>query len=152
MQFSLLNLINFRYIESPMNTTNSIKIKCAEIELLDNGIVQLKYQHDYEVELEDVKEVEKVFIQLSEGGAIFCLMDTSGRFNIYSNEAQKFLSKEASIVREEKIKASAVVIDNLANRMIARFFSKFFKPKFAMKIFSNRENAILWLEEKMNKR
>lgn len=123
-----------------------IEIECAEIYLRPDKIIVLKYKPDYDVELADVKEVEKVFIELSQGGDIYCLMDTSGRLNNYSNEAQKFLSKEASIVREDKIKCSAVVIDNLANRILAHFFSKFFKPKFRMKIHSNQSDAIQWLK------
>lgn len=126
-----------------------IKIECAEIELLDSGLILLKYQPDYEVELKDVKEVEQAFIELSSNGDIYCLMDTSGRFNNYSNEAQKFLSKEASIVQNKKIKGSAVVVDNLANRLIAKFFTKFFKPKFPVKIFATQEDGIIWLKELM---
>lgn len=125
--------------------TKKIQIDCAEIELLENGIIQLKYSSDYNVELEDVKEVEQVFIEFSQGGDIFCLMDTSGRLNNYTPEAQKYLSKEASIVKEEKMRCSAVVIDNLPNRILARFFSSFFKPQFKIQIFSSNEEALKWL-------
>ena len=101
------------------------------------------------MELEDVKQVERAFIELSSNGDIYCLMDTSGRFNNYTNEAQKFLSNEASIVQNKKIKGSAVVIDSLPNRLLAKFFSKFFKPKFPMRIFSTQEEGLAWLNELM---
>ncbi|UKN01098.1 hypothetical protein K6119_15310 [Paracrocinitomix mangrovi] len=128
-----------------MSYLKEVNIECAEIALLDSGIIQIRYKADYEVELKDVMEVEKVFIDFSESAEIFCLMDTSGRFNIFSKEAQKFLSNEASIVRENKLKGSAVVIDNLPNRIIAQFFSKFYKPQFPMKIFSSQEEGMKWL-------
>ncbi len=102
-----------------------MNIECAEITLLESGLILLKYVPDYKVELKDVKEVERVFIELSNNGDIYCIMNTSGRFNNYTNEAQKFLSKEAKIVKQNKIKGSAVVIDNLPNRLLAQFFQGF---------------------------
>lgn len=101
--------------------------------------------------MKDVKEVEKVFIELSEKGNIYCLMNTSGSYNNFTNEAQQFLPKEASIVKQNKIKGSAVVIDNLPYRLLIRFFTKFFKPKFPMKVFSNQEDGLEWLESLMSK-
>jgi hypothetical protein len=59
-----------------------LNIDCASIELLENGIILIKYKSEYEVKLKDVKEVEKAFIQLSEGRDIYCLMDTSGRYGV----------------------------------------------------------------------
>jgi hypothetical protein len=99
--------------------------------------------------LKDVKEVEKAFIQLSESSKIYCLMDTSGRYINFTSDAQKFLSNEASIVREGKIKASALVVNNLPNRFVAQLFSNFFKPNFPMKIVSNQIDALNWLKSKM---
>lgn len=132
-----------------MLITRELIIDSAEIALLDSGIIVLKYKPDYEVELEDVKQVEQALIELSSNGDIYCLMDTSGRFNSFSNEAQKFLSREASIVENKKLKGSALIIDNLPNRLLVKFFSSLFKPKFPIKIFSNQEEGLIWLEELM---
>ena len=130
-----------------MIISRECNIDCAEISLIESGVVLLKYKPDYEVDLRDVIEVEKAFIELTNSGDIYCLMDTSGRFNNYTNEAQKFLSKEASIVKNNKIKGSAVIIDNLPNRILAQFFSKIFKPNFPMKIFSNQKDGLVWLHQ-----
>jgi hypothetical protein len=128
-----------------------IEIDCAVISVLESGIILIKYRSDYEVDLKDVKEVEKSFIRLSEGGDIYCIMDTCGRFNVYTKKAQNFLAKEASLVKEGRIKCSAVVIDNLPYRLITKFFIKFFKPSFQMKIFSNEKEATSWLKREMEK-
>lgn len=133
-----------------MLTIKTSNIDCAEIELDQNDIIQLKYRPDYTVELEDVREVERVFIDLSNGNDIYCLLDMSGQFNVYTPEAQKFLSKEASIVKQKKIKCSAVVIDNLPNRLITKFFIKFYKPPFRTKIFANKESGLIWIESIKN--
>lgn len=123
-----------------------IELNCAKISLLNSGIIVIKYTSEYEVALNDVKQVEQVFIELSGNGDIFCLMDTSGSFNNFTNEAQQFLSKEASIVKQNKIKGSAVVIDNLPNRLLTRFFATIFKPKFPLKVFSNQNEGLEWLK------
>lgn len=135
-----------------MAVIDQINIECAEITLLDSGLILLKYAPDYKVELKDVKEVERVFIELSNNGDIYCIMNTSGRFNNYTNEAQKFLSNDAKIVKQNKIKGSAVVIDNLPNRLLAQFFSRVFKPKFPMKICSSQEEGLAWLNALRNKK
>lgn len=127
-----------------------VEIECAQIERLDDGIILIKYRNDYEIELDDVKVVEKVLIDISNGEDFYCIVDTSGRFNNYTNEAQKFLSKEASIVKEGKMKCSAVLIDNLPQRMVVRFFINFFKPKFKMKVFGDISSAREWLQKEMN--
>lgn len=45
------------------------------------------------------------------------------------------------------LKASAVVVDNLAYRMIANFYMTFNKPKRPYKVFGKREDAIAWLKQ-----
>lgn len=124
-----------------------IALPSARLYKFDESIIEIKYTPDYHVELEDVVEVEKAFIELSEGGNIYCLMNNAKQFNQFSQEAQKFLAAEASIVKERKMRASAVILDNLPNRILARFFLTFHKPSFKMKIFGNREDALDWLKK-----
>ena len=126
-----------------------VNIDCAEIELLNSGIISIRYKSDYEVGLKDVKEVEQVFISMSKGGAIYCLMDTLGRYNNFTEEAQKFLSKEASIVKDRKLKCSAVIIDNLPYRILIRLFTKFLRPPFKIKAFGSKDAATVWLLKEM---
>ncbi len=126
---------------------NKVEINCSVIELLPSRIIKLRYKPDFEIQLKDVRELETVFVHLAGENDIYCLMDMSGRFNTVTKEAQNFLSKEAAIVTEKKLKASAIVIDNLPNRIITKFFIKFFKPSFKTKIFSKIEQAEAWLIE-----
>lgn len=135
-----------------MSTIQSVNINCAEIELLDSGIIKLIYKPDYEVELSDAKEVEQTLIDLTHGGDIYCLMDTTGRLGGYTQEAQVYIAKNAPIVKEGKMKCSAVIIDNLPSRIFTKFFSKIFKPKFKIKVFSNQSAAMEWLLSEIDKK
>jgi len=128
-----------------MRIDNKVEINSATLELLPSLVIKLRYKQDYEIELKDVKQVERAFLNLAEEKDIYCLMDMTGKFNTITKEAQKFISKEASIVREKKLIASAVVIDNLSSRIITKIFVKLFKPPFKMKIFSTVSNGEAWL-------
>lgn len=130
-----------------MEVLRKIEIDCANIFLIENDITVIRYKNDYHVELKDVKEVEKTFIELNGDKPIYCLMDSSNRFNNYTVEAQQYLSHKASIVKRRQLQCSAVIINNLPHRLLAQFFSKFYKPSFPMKIFSNENEAIDWIKE-----
>lgn len=128
-----------------------IELECARIEKLDSGVVFLKYRNDYTIELKDTIAVEAAFVELNNEQPIYCLMDTSGQFNNLTKEAQNFLAKDASIVKSNQMRASAVIIDNLPTRLIAKFFMAFYKPIFAMKIFAKKHEAEKWLIQLMDK-
>ena len=76
-----------------MSNNEVVHIDSAIIQKMDHSIVQLRYRPDYEIELSDVKEVEKVFVDLFDSEPIHCLMDMTGRYNHITKEAQKHLSK-----------------------------------------------------------
>lgn len=131
-----------------MTIAEEIQTTNARIKLTPQDIIELRYKPDQLIELEDVMEVEQALIQLSKGGDIYCLVDLSNQYNSFTSEAQNYLSKDAPIVREGKMKKSAVVIGNLPSRLIARFFGNFYKPHFPFKIFSNKTDAIKWLSKR----
>lgn len=43
------------------------------------------------------------------------------------------------------LKATAIVVDNLAYKLISNFYLKFNKPKRPYKVFSNKQEAVEWL-------
>ncbi len=133
-----------------MPTIKSVEISCANIDLHDSGIIELKYHPEHEVEIMDAIQVESVFIEFSKGKGIYCLMDTTGRTAGYTKEAQNYLAKDAAIVKNKQMKCSAVIIDNTLNRMLTTFFMKIFKPKYKVKIFAIEKDAINWLKSEIN--
>lgn len=140
------------YSLKTMPLTKKKTIDCAEFELLSSGILLLTYKREDDITIEDVKLVEEAIIELTQGAMIYCLMDTSGRYLKFTQEAKNYLAKEAKIVQQQKVKCTAVVIDNLPNRIMTNFFLKIFKPKYSLKVFSNSDLAMNWLETELNKR
>ena len=60
------------------------------------------------------------------------------------------ITKEArdnavKIEDQSSLGASAVIVNNLAYKLIANFYMRFNKPKRPFKTFSNEKDAIEWL-------
>ncbi len=118
------------------------EIPCAIISKIDIDLVKFVYRDDYKVELSDVKMVDDIFIEFSEGRSMYGIMDAKGRYSVFTSEAQKYLSKEAPMVIQNKLLGFAIIIDSLPNRILAKFYITFFKPSYPVKIFSNEKEAM----------
>jgi len=121
------------------------EIKCATIELLSDDVILIQYLEDYAVEIDDVKELDVKLSNYLKGKKIYTITDFSNQFNSFSKEAQQFLAKEGKVIA--LLLASAVVINNLPTRLLARFFMRFHKPNYPVKIFANISNAKDWIAE-----
>lgn len=71
---------------------------------------------------------------------------------IFESEEGLTVTKEArdnAIIIEEQspCKAMAVVVENLAYKIIANFYMTFNKPKRPYKVFSNKKDALEWLKQ-----
>lgn len=123
------------------------EIACASITILRPDLIEIIYKNNYLVELEDAKAVDDVFLEFSQGNGMYTVMDTQGRYNVFSKEAQAYLAKEAPMVVQKRLLGFAIVIDNLPNRMLAKFYITFFKPNYPIKIFSEKVDARMWLDQ-----
>ena len=122
-----------------------IELPCAYIEVLDSELVHIVYKNEYDVELKDVQEVDATFNKLAKEDKLYVIMDTKGRYNGFSTEAQQYLSKETKLVERGLLGGFAILIDSLAYRMLVKFYMKFYKPNYKLKICSKQEDALKWL-------
>ncbi len=100
---------------------------------------------EYEfLEVEDILEVRKANLTLSENKPFCVLLDTRrGYFNV-SKEANKLLAgKEYA----EKRMAAALLSQSLATKLASNFFINFSKPITPTRVFSTEEEAINWLKK-----
>lgn len=95
------------------------------------------------LEVEDVKEVRRANLALSEGKPFCVLLDTSkGYFNV-SPEANKLMAdKEFS---KDRL-AAAFVVRSLASRLAGNFFLRL-KPGSPTRLFTNEAEALRWLRK-----
>lgn len=125
--------------------TSTIDLNCATIDKLPSGIIRITYKEGLEIKLNDAQQVEKAFYELAEEKHIYSLMMSLGRFIRFSRDAQDYFATKATIISQ--VRASAMVLDSLPVRLIAKFFIRFHKMHYPTRIFSSEKAAHIWLEE-----
>ena len=130
-----------------MPTISKIELDSSVIELLEPTLIHIVYKNEYEVELRDVKEVDQAFQELAGDKVVYVIMDTNEKFNTFSPEAQKYLSKGTTLVKKNQLGGFAVIINSLPYRIMVRFYMKMYKPNYKLKVFSKQDEAKVWFEK-----
>ena len=128
--------------------TQSLKLQTIElekgfIELLEGNIALLKFKEDVAFELRDAIEANKTIYSIMKGKPFLSLVDARVYGSI-SGDAREFFGKD-TLTKEIKI-AEAIVIDNLPSRLFAKFYIRSSRPANPVKIFSDINDAELWLQ------
>lgn len=127
--------------------TNEIQIlKTTEtayttISLRSDGIIHVHIKDNVVYGLEEQHENLYACIDLV-NGVKHPFMYTQGEYVTITKESRENSEKISKISPMYPI---AIIVQNLAYKLVAEFFLKFHKPKIPMKIFSNEEKAIEWL-------
>ena len=114
-----------------------------EISTLDECIFKLTPVEGTELNVEDVREMRTVYLELSKGEKFAILMDANNAFTT-TDEARKLL---ASREFTDKRFAAAFVTSSLANKIAGNFFIKFNKPSSSTKLFTDEPSALEWLKD-----
>jgi hypothetical protein len=96
------------------------------------------------LDLIDAKELDAVYVAMSEGKEVFYLVDLTAPDADLTNDAQSYFSRKARIV--PNIRAAAIIINTLQARIVARFYIQYFKPLYATRIFGSVNEANAWFE------
>ena len=104
----------------------------AEIIHLQHNLYLLKFDDNYEIELEDAIEIDQAFIKITNNQPFCVVVDARNKYSSVSNDARNFFANDPEI---------------LPIRMIANFFVKFNRPKTPTKVFNDYSKAIDWLNE-----
>lgn len=125
-----------------MNTSLGVLSKIADnIYLLDykDGIeIDLKNSVDFRNQLTDLIKNEKI-------GIILNAMDIQGNASISS---MQFFSND--IKYNNICVAQAIITNKLALKLLAKFYTEFFRKKSKVKIFSNFNDGLSWVEGEVN--
>ena len=122
--------------------TKKIELEKSFIEILNGNIVQLKFKNDVAFDLRDAIETNKAIYSLIKGKPFLSLVDARVYGSI-SADARDFFAKDF-LTKDIRI-AEAIVINNLPTRLFAKFYIKVSRPANVVKIFSDIEDAKLWL-------
>ncbi|MBL4752676.1 MAG: hypothetical protein JKY52_03610 [Flavobacteriales bacterium] len=121
----------------------SIALRTASIYLRDDDIVCIRLKDNADIVLKDSKEMCATVKSLS-GGEKKPVLVLTGSGGTITDEVRKFsASKEAA----DASLAEAIVAKSLAHKLAANFLIKFIDMGRPMKLFTNEEEAVLWLNK-----
>jgi hypothetical protein len=111
--------------------------------LFENGVVEIFW--DKSIELIEVKHLKKMQEIVSEigGGKKMPILFAPHEFVHIDSEGQNYATSDEGVIYT---KAVAVLVTNLAMRILMNFFLKTSNQKVPTKGFPTREEAMLWLE------
>ena len=129
-----------------------IEIDCATIRKIADDIIVLENKDDVDIELADAVQINEAYEKLANGDPVYSILNSAQSFNNFSKEAQDYLARTAPFVQANLLAASAIVVTNLPNRLLAKFFVNFYKPAYPIKITANLQEAETWLKDVKKKK
>ncbi len=119
----------------------------AEIEMLNDEILSLRFLPKTDINLEIAKETVEASSKVSQNRMHANLVDMR-KMIFMSNDARKYFAKQ----NKETVYAIAVIINSKLHRSFANLYLKINKPNIPTKMFDTEEEALKWLEEEKEKR
>ena len=105
-----------------------------------NNLIFMEIGPYASLEIEDVYEIRKINQTLAKNNTISIVV-SAGSMATLSKEARNEILNHGMF---EKVKAIAIILDNLGQVIAANFFIKLSKRK-NIKIFNNSNNALEWI-------
>jgi hypothetical protein len=127
--------VNFKFTREVF--TNTVRFR-----LLSNGIIHYTYLPNVEVDIKEHQINHDTLIQLADKNQKALLLIDADEFINVTSEARKFIR---TLEPHVPIKARALVITSLGQRILASFYIRVQKPIVETKIFNNYVDAFSWL-------
>lgn len=129
-----------------MKFVRQIQLEFCTISLREDGIIENRFLEDdpYEIDASQLQEIADVMTKISEGERK-PILSIAGLNGSITPEARKVDINQAN----EYTLALALVIQELAQRLLANFYFKLKKVDYPVKTFKSEAAACEWLQEQM---
>lgn len=124
-----------------MKIINSINFNFGVVQLLDNTIIRLEMFDNVTIGVDECRTLNNAIGELSGSKESLVLM-VPGNSTHFTSESRTFSASEEGL---KYTIADAMVVNNLAQKLIVSFYLKVNKPPKPSKAFSTEEDAINWL-------
>lgn len=125
-----------------MTISKKITFNNFEFHIHENGFYEIAVNETEEFKVEDLKKL--VAAQLELGGFILPVLVLCSEHATTDTELLKAISKNSD---NPYSKADAFVIKSMAQKILANFYIKIYKPERPTKFFNNKEEALIWLKK-----
>jgi hypothetical protein len=126
-----------------MEKLNSIETSIAIISINNDGVGHQYFKDNITMDVPEQMENLEAILKLCNGKPTPFVV-TAGKNVIVTKDAR---DNALSLEDKSPINASAIVVQNLAYRLMAEFFIKVQKPKNPYKIFTKQEEAFEWCKQ-----
>lgn len=108
---------------------------------IEDVILHFEYKDDTLITLDHVKSAYRLYEIHSDNNKMKVLL-SFGAFSSITPQARQYAENKVM-----PTPAQAIIIKNLAQRMLAKFYQIFRKDVHPLKFFAEHESAVEWLEE-----
>lgn len=116
------------------------------IKLLKEGIMHIHLNANSEITLNDAVEVVEAIGEISKGKKLPVLID-AGEYCVIDKEVRLFCASEGGCLYSS---AEAIAYGNISQKLMSNFYMNFNRPVVPTKSFSDKKDAIQWLETFLN--
>ncbi len=128
-------------MEKTGTTNRTITTSVCQISIEENEVVFVKMNENAIIEIEEVDELHQSLNELVDHQP-YCMLVIPASGNSSSAEARKYAAR----LKNKKVIAEAIVVDNLAHRLLANFYIKVNRPRQKVRVFSNVPAGLAWIE------
>lgn len=122
-------------------TVKQVEIPEATITLRSDSIITVRYKRNVVLDVELQLRMRKIYAELTQGKKMNFVFSADLGF-IVTKEARE----NAELLADSSpIKSYAILVNNIAYRLVANFYYKINKPKVPYKLFSTLEDAVHWI-------
>lgn len=111
------------------------------VKLRDDGIVHVHTKDRVTIDIDCQNEMKRIYWEITDVSRPFIF--TAGEFLSLTHEAQKNAKK---MELDVPVAASALVVNNIAQKLMADFYYKFDRPKNPLKVFKDFDKGLEWLK------
>lgn len=120
----------------------------AVVSLGEDQIVRVMFRKKAEITQESFHRLFNVFRDMIDGVPYAYIYYAEDGSATVTDDGRRFAKDEEFSF--PKI-CNAVIVTNLAHKLIANFYLKFNKPNYPFKVFSKMEDAVKWCKQQQKK-
>jgi hypothetical protein len=121
----------------------SISSKCATFTIDEKQILHIRLLENVEIDIQESKSMQELSWYITDNQQFVALIDARAKVTV-TREAREWGSTPEA---QKNMKAQAILVNSLANRLIGNFIIQFHKPIAKTRLFSDEDSALIWLEE-----
>lgn len=120
-----------------------VELEIATLVEMDRDIVKIYYKEvANEIDLKMAKSQTNAICKMRNQKPCYIILNFLGVDVVFSNSARDHFASDPSYAAIRL--SQAIVIDNLAQKIVANFYKSFHKPSCPVEIFPNEKEAIIW--------